>query len=180
MESKSKLFGHPIHPMLIVFPLGLFIAAVMFDILYLSTNNTSWAIISFWNIAGGIIGGLLAAIFGFWDWLAIPGNTRAKSVGSLHGFGNVVVIVLFAMSWLLRWPEPAYVPTVLTLILELIAVGVGTVSGWLGGELVNRLGVGVDSGAHLNAPSSLSNRPATMREASYAKAGGDRSRRVHP
>src|SRR5688572_24815953 len=100
MESKAKILGHPIHPMLIVFPLGLFIAALVFDILYLATDNPIWATVSFWNITGGIIGGLLAAVFGLWDWLAIPGGTRAKSVGLWHGVTNVVVVLLFVISWL--------------------------------------------------------------------------------
>lgn len=166
MESKAKVLGHPIHPMLIVLPLGLFIAAVVLDILYLVTENPMWATVAFWNIAGGILGGLLAAVFGLWDWLAIPSGTRAKSVGLLHGFTNVVVIVLFIMSWLLRWPEADYTPSILAFILSLIAIGIGSFSGWLGGELVNRLGVGVDPGAHLNAPSSLSDSPVRERSSS--------------
>ena len=72
MESKAKLLGHPIHPMLIVFPLGLLATAVAFDIVALSTGDASWFGISFWMIAAGIIGGLLAAIFGLVDWWAIP------------------------------------------------------------------------------------------------------------
>lgn len=160
MESKAKVLGHPVHPMLIVFPLGLFIAALIFDILYLTTNNSTWATVAFWNIAGGIIGGLLAAIFGLWDWLAIPAGTRAKSIGLWHAVGNVVVMGLFAVSWLLRWDDPAYLPTTLTFVLEVVAIGLGAVTGWLGGELVDRLGVGVDPGAHLNSPNSLSGRPA--------------------
>src|ERR687884_663544 len=102
MESKVKLFGHPIHPMLIVLPLGLLAAALVFDILYLITGNGALATVAFWNILAGIIGGLLAAVFGLIDWLAIPGGTRAKQVGLLHGVGNVVVVGLFAVSWLLR------------------------------------------------------------------------------
>jgi uncharacterized membrane protein len=150
--------------MLIVFPLGLLIAALIFDIVYLMTNNNTWAVVGFWNIAGGIIGGLLAAIFGLWDWLAIPTGTRAKSIGLWHGVGNVVIVGLFAVSWLLRWNDPAYLPTTLTFVLEVVAIGLGTVTAWLGGELVDRLGVGVDRGAHLNSPNSLSGQPASENE----------------
>src|SRR4051812_34800354 len=102
MESKAKLFGHAIHPMLIVFPLGLLGTSVVFDIVYLITGNGYWGDISFWIIAAGVIGGLLAALFGLIDWLAIPANTRAKMIGMLHGGGNVVVTALFAASWFLR------------------------------------------------------------------------------
>jgi uncharacterized membrane protein len=137
-----------------------------------------WATVAFWNIAGGVIGGLGAAIFGFWDWLAIPSGTRAKSVGLLHGFTNVVVVVLFIMSWLLRWLEPGYTPGILTFSLELIAIGIAAFSGWLGGELVDRLGVGVDPGAHLNAPSSLSDKPIHERSTAPSPTARGTSRQV--
>jgi uncharacterized membrane protein len=160
MESKAKLFGHAIHPMLIVFPLGLLAAAVVFDVLYLVTGNAGFATVGFWNIAAGIVGGLLAAVFGLWDWLAIPGGTRAKTIGLYHGAGNVVVVVLFGVAWLLRWGDPAHLPTTMPFVLELVATVLSLVTGWLGGELVERLGVGVDEGAHLDAPNSLSGKPA--------------------
>lgn len=90
------------------------------------------AVASFLMIAAGIIGGLVAALFGLIDWIAVPAGTRAKRVGAWHGGGNVVVV----------------------------ALALGTA--WAGGELVERLGVGVDEGAHLDAPSSLSG-PVTGR-----------------
>jgi uncharacterized membrane protein len=160
MESKAKLLGHPIHPMLIVFPLGLLATAVAFDIVGLVQNDASWFHISFWMIAAGIIGGLLAAVFGLVDWLAIPNNTRAKQIGLYHGGSNVVVVLLFIASWFMRRDNDG-VPSSSALVLSFIAVALALVAGWLGGELVDRLGVGVDSGANLNAPSSLSGKPAS-------------------
>jgi len=159
MESKAKLLGHPVHPMLIVFPLGLLATAVLFDILYLITGNDLFPIVSYWNITAGILGGLAAALFGFIDWLAIPRGTRAKSVGAWHGLGNVAVVVLFFLSWLLRQDVVNFEPGGLALALAFAGASLAVVTGWLGGELVDRLGVGVDPGAHLNAPSSLSERP---------------------
>jgi uncharacterized membrane protein len=102
----------------------------------------------------------LAAVFGAIDWLAIPGGTRAKRIGLLHGLGNVVIVAAFAVVWLLRRDEPE-VATGAALGIEVIAVFGALVTGWLGGELVGRLGVGVDPGAHLDAFSSLSGRPAS-------------------
>jgi uncharacterized membrane protein len=160
MESRAKLLGHPVHPMLIVLPLGLLIAAVAFDVVQLLTGDPVWATVSYWNIAGGLVGGLLAAVFGLWDWLAIPRGTRAKAVGLWHGLGNVAVLVLFAASWWLRRADPLYVPSTGSFVLALVGLGLGGVTAWLGGELVDRLGVGVDPGAHLDAPSSLSGLPA--------------------
>lgn len=163
MESKAKLLGHPVHPMLIVLPLGLFIAAVVFDALSLWRETPAFATVAYWNVAGGIIGGLLAAVFGLIDWLAIPAGTRAKRIGLLHGGANVLVVVIFASVWLMRGSAADVTPTTRLFLLEVVALGIGSVAGWLGGELVDRLGVGVDDGAHLDAPGSLSGRPARQR-----------------
>src|SRR5919199_4458911 len=133
MESRAKIFGHPIHPMLIPFPLGLLATAVIFDIIQVITGKGLFSEAAQYMIAAGIIGGLAAAIFGLIDWLAIPAGTRAKSVGLTHGAGNVVVVVLFALSWLLRRDTPAH-PGALALILAFVAVALATVTGWLGGE----------------------------------------------
>jgi uncharacterized membrane protein len=155
MESKVKLFGHPIHPQLIVFPLGLFATAVIFDVLYLIVINPSFPTVSFYMIAAGIIGGLLAAIFGFIDWLDLPNNSRAKNIGLWHGIGNFVIVVMFAISWLLRQDNANFVPDGMALLLSFGGVGLALITGWIGGELVYRLGVAVDPGANVNAPSSL-------------------------
>jgi uncharacterized membrane protein len=159
MESRAKLLGHPIHPMLIVFPLGLLATAVIFDVIGLASGNHEWHGISFWMIAAGIIGGLAAAVFGLVDWMAIPNGTRAKRIGLWHGLGNVFVTLMFAVSWWMRRADPTN-PDGFALGLAIAAVMLALVTGWLGGELVDRLGVGVDNGAHLDAPSSLSGRPA--------------------
>lgn len=160
MESKVKALGHPIHPMLIVFPLGLLATAVVFDILYLIFDNATFPVASFWMIIAGIAGGLLAAIFGLLDWLAIPGGTRAKSVGLIHGVGNVIVVLLFAISWFMRLNVDGYTPSTLALIFSFLGVILASFTGWLGGELVYRLGMAVDQGANLDAPPSLSGQPA--------------------
>lgn len=154
MQSKAKLFGHPIHQMLIVLPLGLLATALAFDALALATGQGYWAEVAYWMIVAGIAAGLLAAPFGLVDWLAIPGGTRAKRVGALHGLGNVVVLALYGTSALLRTSFPAE-PGALALAASFSGGALAMVTGWLGGELVDRLGVGVDDDAHLDAPSSL-------------------------
>jgi uncharacterized membrane protein len=154
MESKTKVLGHPVHPMLVVFPVGLLATAVIFDIIHLVTRNPILATVSFYMIAAGAAGGLLAAIFGFIDWLALP-TSRAKTIGGWHGIGNVVVVVLFAVSWLLRGNNANFVPGGLALLLSFAGIALALVTAWIGGELVYRLGVGVDPGANVNAPSSL-------------------------
>ena len=155
MDSHAKAAGHPIHQQLIVFPLGLLGTAVVFDVLRLFTGNDDFATASYYMIAAGILTGLLAAVFGAIDYLAIPPRTRAKRVGTLHGLGNVVVVVLFAAGWLLRTDEAGHAATALVLTIELVAAVLSVITGWLGGELVDRLGVGVDDDAHLDARSSF-------------------------
>jgi uncharacterized membrane protein len=154
MESRVKLLGHAIHPMLIVFPLGLFATAVIFDVITLATNREIFTVAAQYMIGAGVIGGLLAAVFGLIDYLRIPGGTRAKTIGLWHGLLNVAVTGLFVGSYILRETEPAN-PSVIALALSFTGAAVALVGGWLGGELVERLGVSVDHGANLNAPSSL-------------------------
>lgn len=159
MEARAKLFGHPIHQMMIVLPLGLLTGVVIFDAVHLITGGAQWTVVSYWLIPAGVVSGLVAALFGFLDWTKIPAETRAKRVGAVHGLGNVIVVALFTASWLVRG-SPEAVPSALGFILSFAGGGLSMITGWLGGELVNRLGVGVDEGAHLDAPSSLSGRPA--------------------
>jgi uncharacterized membrane protein len=175
MESKVRILGHGAHPILIVFPLGLLATAVVFDIVYLATGTEQWTNLSFWLMAAGIVGGLVAAVPGWIDWFAIPSDTRAKSVGLLHGVGNVVVVVLFLVSWLIRRDaEPGFAmagrPDTVALVCSFAGVALALGTGWLGGELVERLGMAVHPGAHLNAPSSLSGRPAAE------KTSGERAK----
>ncbi|HJY53670.1 MAG TPA: DUF2231 domain-containing protein [Candidatus Udaeobacter sp.] len=169
MRAKATFLGHPVHPMLIVFPLGLLSGAAIFDILYVSTQNGHWADVSYWMIAVGIIGGLIAAVFGFIDWLSIPEGTRAKYIGLIHGLSNFVVVLLFIVSWFMRRPN-ATVPSMTAMTLGWIGIVIALFSGWLGGELVYRLNVGVDHGANLDAPNSLSGRSAAERVSRTARA----------
>ena len=160
MESRIQLFGHALHPILIAFPLGLFATAVIFDVVYLVSENSAMATVAYWMVVAGVIGGLAAGLFGWLDWLAIPPGTRAKRIGLLHGIGNVVVLLLFVGSWWFRRGDALRALDTIALVLSFAGAGLALLTGWLGGELVQRLGVSVHTGAHLNAPSSLSNHPA--------------------
>ena len=170
MESRVKLAGHPVHQMLIVFPLGLLATAVVFDVIFLVTDNPAWTMAAFYMIGVGVLTGLAAAVPGAIDWLAIPRGTRAKRIGLVHGAGNIVVVALFAVSWYLRRDQPGAPPTG-AVVAGLLGAGLSVVTGWLGGELVNRLGVGVDDGAHLDAPSSLTAMPAAAATGAEFRAG---------
>lgn len=158
MESRAKILGHPIHQMLIPLPLGVLTMAVVFDLIALALDrHVPLFTASYYMIAAGIVSGLLAAVFGAIDFFAIPRGTRARRVGAMHGIGNVIVVVLFAASWLLRRDAPGE-PTAVAIALALAGAGISGVTGWLGGELVDRLSIGVDDGAHPDAPSSLTGR----------------------
>lgn len=170
MNARAKILGHPIHQMLIVFPLGLLATSLVFDTVYMVTDSPRWADITYVMISAGIVTGLVAAIFGLVDWLAIPKGTRAKRIGAFHGGTNVLVVAVFAISWFLRTGNIVY-DGVVPYVLAIIGVALAVVGGWLGGELVDRLAVGVDEGAHLDAPSSLSGRPASERASAPQVAG---------
>lgn len=163
MKARATLLGHPIHQMLIVVPLGLYVIAVVFDVITMFRPIPELAIASFWNIVAGSVGAVLAAIFGLIDWTKIPSGTRAKRIGVFHALANVAVLALFVVAAVLRWDNASYYVSTPALVLELVAFALGGVSGWLGGELVDRLGIGVHEGAHPNAPSSL-RRSATTTE----------------
>jgi uncharacterized membrane protein len=141
--------------MLVTFPIGLLSTAVIFDVLYLITGRQSFASTAGHMIAAGIIGGVAAAIFGLLDWTKIPAGTRAKRIGILHAVGNDVVLLLFAASWLLRVNADNWRPNALAIVLGFAGLAVTGASAWLGGELVERLGVSVEEDANLDAPSSL-------------------------
>lgn len=162
MEARARLLGHSVHQMLIVFPLGLLATAVVFDLVYFGTDNALFAVVAFWMLIAGVVGGLLAAPFGLVDWLAIPRGTRAWRVGAVHGAGNLIVTLLFVASAWLRYgratdaPDAAYVCSFAGVLLALV-------TGWLGGELVTRLGVGVHEGANVDASSSVGHSTPVVR-----------------
>ena len=130
-----RLFGHPIHPMLVVFPLGLLATSFFFDLAYLFLHNGEFAVVSYWMIAAGVVGGLAAAVFGTLDWLALEDGTREKRIGMWHGGLNVMTVGLFVAGFFLRRPSPSF-PPLAAIVLSGIAVVLAIVGGWLGGELV--------------------------------------------
>jgi uncharacterized membrane protein len=156
--SKIRVAGHALHPMLIVFPLGLLATSIAWDLAYLSTRRPMWAELAFWTIIAGLIGAALAAVPGFIDWLGIPDGTRAKRVGLAHMLLNVMVLILFLISATWRSARGYETPVLGSMVLGWIGIGLAVIAGWFGGELVERLGVGVWEGANLNAPSSLGQR----------------------
>jgi uncharacterized membrane protein len=155
MQSRVKVLGHPVHQMLIPIPAGLFIVGAILDVVQ-QFADTAWIpTVTYWNIMIGIGTALLAAIFGAADWAQIPKGTRAKRIGAVHGIGNVLAVVVFGLAIAMRRDNLNHEVGSAALTLEVIGFLMLGVTAWLGGELVDRLGVGVDERAHLDAPSSL-------------------------
>jgi uncharacterized membrane protein len=161
MESRTKFLGHALHAMMVTVPIGLFVGSLVFDITAALAGNPEFYRLAYYLLLMGIVTGLLAAAAGLRDYQAIPRGTRARKIGFRHAIGNVVMLAAFGLSAFIRYGSGISTPEISAVVLSFLAMGLGGVTAWLGGELVERLGVGVDPGAHVNAPSSLSNRPAT-------------------
>jgi uncharacterized membrane protein len=164
-----RFLGHSVHQVLIVFPVGLLVTAVIFELIALGNGSAQFWTVAYWLIAGGLIGGGVAAVFGFLDWRHIPGRTRANRIGILHGLGNATVLVLFAVSWWMR-NAPDQPPSTNALLLSFVGAALLLVTGWLGGELVSRLSVGVDQQAHINATNSVRDHGVVEPTTSYRDA----------
>ncbi|HWS99344.1 MAG TPA: DUF2231 domain-containing protein [Pyrinomonadaceae bacterium] len=146
MASPASIAGHPIHPMLIPFPIALWVFSLVADLLYLWRGNGHWPLIAFYALLAGCLGAIAAAVFGIIDWLAIK-DREVKKVANWHARLNVLALLLFAASWYLRTDRGSdMVNDSLTIPIALSVVGVivVTISGWLGGELVFKYGVAVN------------------------------------
>ena len=155
MKTKAEFLGHPIHQMVIALPLGLLATAAIFDAISAATRNRKLARAGYYMQGAGLLSAFGAAVPGAMDWWDIPRCTRAKNIGLLHGIGNLAVTGLFGASWLLRRRKPSTVGG-MGLALSTSGALLALVTGWLGGELVDQLGIGVHEGANVDAPSSLS------------------------
>jgi uncharacterized membrane protein len=154
MESRAKVLGHGAHPILVAFPIGLLLSSIGFDLLRLITGKRIWSQIAFWNIIAGCVSGWVSMLPAAIDWWFLPWRTRAKRVATIHALVADTGINLFLASWLIRRGDPENPPPKALLLSALGGAVLGLV-GWLGGELVQRLGVGVTPGANLDAPNSL-------------------------
>ena len=138
MKPRMRVFGHPVHQALTVFPLGLLATSFFFDLAWLATGRAELAVVSWWMIVAGVAGGVVASLFGMIDWLAIPRGTRARALGAIHGGVNVVVALLFGATLLLRYDAPGH-PEAMAIALSGAGVLLIVITGWLGGELAERM-----------------------------------------
>lgn len=154
MASPASLGGHPVHPMLIPFPLALWFFSLVADVIYLWRGNPVWKDwIAFYALLGGVIGGALAAVPGFIDWLSLKEREVVK-IANWHARLNVIALLIFAASFYLRTTNGASMiggSYTIPLVLSIVGVILITISGWLGGELVFKHGVAVDGRAGAGA-----------------------------
>lgn len=146
MYSKAKIFGHPIHPMLVAYPVAFYTATLVCYIVYNGNANPFWfkvAVVA--NIAGAAMAAV-AAIPGFIDWLSIPSDARAKKTGLFHMVCNVLALVCFAVAALTEYKKWDDAAPALGLAIPLTALGflLTLAAGFLGWTLVQKHHVGVD------------------------------------
>jgi uncharacterized membrane protein len=140
-NSKAAIFGHPLHPMLVPFPIAFLVGTLICDIVYASSGNPFWADVAKWLLVPALVGGALAAVLGLMDFASIR-QAREGWIGWAHMGGNVIVMLLSAINLVLRWNDPAGAEGT-GIIISVIVVCMLLVTGWLGGELVFRRHVGV-------------------------------------
>jgi uncharacterized membrane protein len=150
MASRASIGGHPIHPMLIPFPIALFVFSLVADLIYLWRGNPVWRdYIAFYTMLGGIIGAAAAAIPGLIDWATLTDRAVVK-VANWHARINIITLLIFVASFYLRTTSgAAWIPNLpmLPLILSIVGVVGLSIAGYLGGELVFKHGVAVTSEA---------------------------------
>jgi uncharacterized membrane protein len=156
VPSKAAIFGHPLHPMLVPFPIAFLVGALASDLAFASTSDPFWARASLWLVLAGLVMGSVAAIAGLTDFLG-DARVRSHAAAWVHFGGNGLALLLTLWSVLHRWADPAGSVLPLGLILSIVVAGILVVTGWLGGELSYRYRIGVaaarpDHGTAVGAP----------------------------
>jgi len=148
MRTPASIFTHPIHPMLIVFPIGLWIFSLACDLIRLAgASGDAWSIVALFSMVGGFIGALCAAVPGFIDLLFYKGGAPpVKKIALAHMAINLTAVALYAVNIWLRLNGPINMSTSMStpVLLSIIGVALIFVSGWLGGQMVHVYGVGVE------------------------------------
>lgn len=141
MASAVRIAKHPIHPMLVAFPIGLLDYSLVCDLIYMFRwGGAIWQDVAFYTMAGGIIGALVAAVPGLLDYVSVS-NPKVKQLGTRHMLINLSAVVIFIVDF---WLRTKSVPGArLPIVLSVIGVILLCISGWLGGEMVYVEGQGV-------------------------------------
>jgi uncharacterized membrane protein len=141
VRSNVAINGHPLHPMVVPFPLASLVGVLIADIVYIATADPFWATASFWLLGFGIVMGLVAGLLGFIDFVTLP-PARSRT-GWTHLLGNITAIVISAVNLWLRLGDPAAAIVPTGLVLSIVVALILVVTGWAGGELSYRHKIGV-------------------------------------
>ena len=159
MRTPASIAKHPIHPMLVPIPIGLWLFSLVSDLIYrFGGGAAEWRTVAFYTMAGGIVGALAAAVPGLIDMISLPAGPKRTAI--IHMSINLTVVALYVVNIFVRSTNPENVG--LALALSVIAVALLAVSGWLGGKMVYEHGVAVDNG---EAPATLHAPETTRRHA---------------
>jgi uncharacterized membrane protein len=140
MSTPASIAKHPLHPMLVVFPIGLWVFSLISDFVFLLGGDARWSDVAFYAMAGGLIGAVLAAVPGFFDMFSIS-DKKVGKIAWNHMILNLIAVVIFAVDFYLRLRNP--VGAIFPIVLSVAGVLFIAVSGWLGGEMVYVHGMGV-------------------------------------
>jgi uncharacterized membrane protein len=142
MRTPASIAGHPIHPMLVTIPIGLWIFSLVCDFVAMGAGaNPAWSTVAFYCMGGGIVGALLAALPGLVDLVSLPAGPRSTAL--THMGINLTVVALYVVNFWMRMPAPDKPGNLVW--LSLASVLLLAVSGWLGGKMVFEHGIGVNA-----------------------------------
>ncbi|MEC5409946.1 DUF2231 domain-containing protein [Paraburkholderia sp. MPAMCS5] len=148
MHTPASIFKHPVHPMLVVFPIGLWIFSLICDLIRLAgASGDAWLTVAFFSMVGGLVGALCAAVPGFIDLIFYKSFAPpVRKIALAHMAINLTVVVLYAINiWLRAGSSMSMNPGMSTpVVLSIVGVALLFVSGWLGGQMVHVYGVGVE------------------------------------
>jgi uncharacterized membrane protein len=140
MSSPASIARHPLHPILIPLPIGLWVFSLVADLVFLfGWGGPAWKEVAWYTIGGGIVGAVLAAVPGLIDFFSIT-DRRAGRVALFHLVCTVTALLVFVISFVFRYRDPLGAGPVVVSAIGVIVLGIG---GWLGGELVFVHGMGV-------------------------------------
>lgn len=148
MIAKASIMKHPIHPMLIPLPIGLWLFSLFCDLAWHRSGNPTWNACALYTMAGGAVGALLAALPGLTDLYYLP-ERPVKKIAIWHMGINLAIVVLYLVN--LRWRFTS-APQIGQTLLSGLAILLLMVSGWLGGEMVFLHGAGVEEERQLPHP----------------------------
>jgi uncharacterized membrane protein len=139
MTTRVTVAGHPLHPMLVTLPIGLWVFSLVCDFVFGATGDPRWQTTAYLTLGGGLVGALLAAVPGLLDLLGLH-DPRERRTGTIHLILNLFLVAVQALNFGLR-SQPEYGGSRLPVLISVIAVAALVVSGWLGGQLVHVFGV---------------------------------------